>query len=185
MAFFVYYSVVLDADNLIKPCPLVWITFQSVEHWSPSTISNLKHIRHRQKINLQEKLTGLIIVTVVFLFLAYFVFYHLIKHKKRLAEDLFSKEKYAHDMAQKALGGRLKKKGETLRLRNEEVKKLQHWSPSTISNLKLAVAGKVKGDKLLFSTWFPVRDKKVREGLLIKSRRWVCAKQWPQLLSLS
>ena len=28
-------------------------------------------------------------------------------------------------MAQKALGGRLKKKGETLRLRNEEVKKLQ------------------------------------------------------------
>ena len=31
MAFFVYYSVVLDADNLIKPCPLVWITFQSVE----------------------------------------------------------------------------------------------------------------------------------------------------------
>ena len=82
-------------------------------------------IRHRQKIKLQEKLTGLIIGTLVFLFLAYFVFYHVIKHKKKLSETRFSKEKYAHDMAQKALGGRLKKKGETLRLRNEEVKKLQ------------------------------------------------------------
>ena len=43
---------------------------------------------------------------------------------------------------------------------------IRHYKDQSI-----AVAGKVKGDKLLFSTWFPVRDKKVREGLLIKSRR--------------
>ena len=38
-------------------------------------------------------------------------------------------------------------------------------------NISIAVAGKIKGDKLIFSTWFPVRDKKVREGLLIKTRQ--------------
>ncbi len=100
------------------------IKSQLAEQYS-SHLKRDHDIRHRQKIKLQEKLTGLIIGTLVFLFLANFVFYHVIKHKKKLSETRFSKEKYAHDMAQKALGGRLKKKGETLRLRNEEVKKLQ------------------------------------------------------------
>lgn len=43
---------------------------------------------------------------------------------------------------------------------------LKHYKDQTI-----AVAGKIKGDNLLFSTWFPVRDKKVREGILIKKRQ--------------
>ena len=100
------------------------IKSQLAEQYS-SHLKRDHDIRHRQKIKLQEKLTGLITGTLVFLFLAYFVFYHVIKHKKRLAEAHFSKAEYAHEMKLKALGGRLKRKGETLRLRNEEVKKLQ------------------------------------------------------------
>ena len=35
----------------------------------------------------------------------------------------------------------------------------------------IAVAGKIKGNELQFTTWFPIRDKKVREGLFIKTKQ--------------
>ena len=79
---------------------------------------------HRREIIHQKRKTSIIIGIAVFLFLAYFVFYHVVKHKKKLSETEFSKEKYAHNMAQKALMGKLKKKDEKLRLSTEENKKL-------------------------------------------------------------
>lgn len=43
---------------------------------------------------------------------------------------------------------------------------IKHYTNQTI-----AVAGKIKGDKLIFSTWFPIKDKNVRRGILVKNRR--------------
>ena len=43
---------------------------------------------------------------------------------------------------------------------------IKHYQDQSI-----AVAGKIKDEKLIFTTWFPVRDKNVRKGLLIKKRQ--------------
>lgn len=43
---------------------------------------------------------------------------------------------------------------------------IKHYKDQSI-----AVAGKIKSDDLQFTTWFPIRDKKVREGLLIKKKQ--------------
>ena len=81
-------------------------------------------IGHRREIILHKRKTCIIIGIAVFLFLVYFVFYHVTKYKKKLKEARFSEEQYAHQMEKKALIGKLKKKDETLRLSHEENKKL-------------------------------------------------------------
>ena len=43
---------------------------------------------------------------------------------------------------------------------------IKHYKDQSI-----AVAGKIKGNELQFTTWFPIRDKKVREGLFIKTKQ--------------
>ena len=45
------------------------------------------------------------------------------------------------------------------------------------NDITLAVAGKIKDDNFIFTTWFPVMSDNVRKGILLDTRQWVRVKQ--------
>ena len=94
------------------------------EHYS--TFLRREHdIRHQQEIARQRKTTLFIVGAIVCLLLAYFVVYQVNKQKKRRLENLLLEERKSHELKQKAMSGRLVERNETLRLKENENKKLR------------------------------------------------------------
>ena len=94
------------------------------EHYS--TFLRQDHdIRHQQEIARQRKSTLIIVGAIVCLLLVYFVVYHENKLKKRRIENQLLEERKSYELKQKAMSGRLAERNETLRMKENENKKLR------------------------------------------------------------
>ena len=125
-------------------------------------LGRIHDISHQRRIKRQMETALTIAGALVGLFLIYFIVFHVNKREKKRLESDIMEERFAHQAKQKALGAKLVKRNEALRMEVDENKKLHALLEAQRSRKTLGGYGEFMNEPICQTIVGRLKDQSVK-----------------------